>query len=294
MLRQGFRDARLALGAERTFDLLLSLFFVLGLAAHGRAQQPADFFRQNCMSCHTIGGGRITGPDLKNVTQLKDRPWLVQFLQNPKAMIDSGDAYALRLQEEARGVVMPTIQGMTPDLARAMLDFIEAESKLPRSQFAGAAISDRPFTAVDLAAGRNLFFGLRPLANGGPPCISCHTLGTLGGLGGGRLGPDLTLVYGRLGGRKAVGTWLSAPATPTMQSVFLVHPLRPDEILSLLALIEDAGKKGQPASANSMLNFFLLGFSGMALGLVVMGTMWRRRFRAVRRLLVHRGQRGEL
>ncbi len=152
-----------------------------------RAQQPADFFRQNCMSCHTIGGGRLTGPDLKNVTQRKDRAWLERFVQNPKAMIDSGDNYALQLQQEARGVVMATVPGMTPAMAKTMLDFIDAESKLAKSQFAGITISDRPFTAVDFAAGRDFFLGVRPLANGGPACISCHTLGTLRGLGGGRL-----------------------------------------------------------------------------------------------------------
>jgi cytochrome c2 len=32
-----------------------------------RAQEAADFFRQNCANCHTIGDGRLTGPDLKGV-----------------------------------------------------------------------------------------------------------------------------------------------------------------------------------------------------------------------------------
>jgi mono/diheme cytochrome c family protein len=42
-------------------------------AATGSPQEAADFFRQNCISCHTVGGGRLTGPDLKNVTQRKER-----------------------------------------------------------------------------------------------------------------------------------------------------------------------------------------------------------------------------
>jgi len=276
-------------GARR----LLLLAFLLAAPAVVRAQQPADYFRQNCMSCHALGGGRITGPDLKDVTKRKDRAWLVQFLQNPKAMIDSGDAYALQLQQEARGVVMPTVPGMTPDLARALLDMIDAESKLAKSQFAGVTISDRPFTALDVTAGRNLFLGQRPLVNGGPACVSCHTLGTLGALGGGRLGPDLTRVYERLGGRKAVGIWLSAPATPTMQAVFKRHPLQSEEILPLLASIEEAAKMGRQADAAPLLNFFLLGFGGAAIGLAFLGWAWRGRFQAVRRLLVRGRERGE-
>ncbi len=268
---------------------------VVALAAPGRvgAQQPADFFRQNCMSCHTIGGGRITGPDLKDVTQRKDAAWLEKFIQNPKTAIDGGDPYAVQLQQEARGVVMPTVQGMNADLAKAMIGFLEAESKLPKSRFAGAAISDRPLTAVDLTLGRELFYGTRKLANGGPACISCHTLGTVNGLGGGRLGPDLTLVYGRLGGRKAVGAWLVTPATATMQSVFRNAALQPEEILPLLAVIEDAARQGRVADQGSLVKFFMAGFGGLALGLVILGTAWRGRFKAVRRPLVHGGTRGE-
>lgn len=270
--------------------LVLLLAFPLGLGAQ---QQPADFFRQNCISCHTIGGGRLTGPDLKDVTQRKDRAWLEHFVQNPQAVISSGDPYAVQLQQEARGVVMPTVPGMTPEWARAVLDLIEAESRLPKSQFAGLTITDRPFTSNEVAAGGQLFLGARRLANGGPSCAACHTVGTLGGLGGGRLGPDLTLVYERLGGRKSVGAWLQAPATPTMQAVFRQHTLQPEEILLLLAFIEEAGRQRRPAGSVTQLDFFLLGFGGMCLGLVILQMAWRGRFRAVRRPLARGNHRGE-
>ncbi len=267
----------------------LALFLLPSLAT---AQQPADFFRQNCMSCHTIGGGRLTGPDLKDVTQRKERAWLERFIVNPKSVIDSGDPYAAQLLQEAKGVVMPVVPGVTPDIAKALLDLIEAESKLPRSQFLGLTITDRPFTATDVALGRQLFLGTRPFANGGPSCVGCHSLGTIGGLGGGRLGPDLTRVYERLGGRKSVGMWLTAPATPTMQAVFRRHALQPEEILALLAVIEDSARQGREASLDTVLRFFLLGFGGMVLGLAILGSVWRGRFEAVRRTLVHNRKRG--
>ena len=268
----------------RLLPLLLCL-----LAPLAAAQQPAaDYFRQNCMSCHTIGGGRLTGPDLKNVAQRKDRAWLVQYMQNPKATIDSGDAYALQLQQEARGVVMPTVAGMSPAQAELLLDMIEAESKLERSQFAGAQLSTRPFTPQDVVQGKSLFLGNAPLANGGPPCLSCHTISGVGGLGGGRLGPDLTLVYERLQGRKGTGAWLLAPASPTMQPVFRTHPLKPEEVLALTALFEDSARRGTQPDSASLLNFFLIGLGGMVLGLISLDAMWKRRFRAVRRPLVRR------
>ncbi len=128
------------------------------MAAIASAQDAAQDFRVNCMSCHTIGGGRLTGPDLKNVESRRDRAWLLKFLQNPKAVIEAGDPYAVKLKEEARGVVMPTLPGMTPERAAALLDLIAAESKLERSQFAGLSIPETPFTPQDIAfAGRSFW-----------------------------------------------------------------------------------------------------------------------------------------
>jgi mono/diheme cytochrome c family protein len=254
------------------------------------AQQAAQFFRQNCANCHTIGGGRLTGPDLKDVTQRKDRAWLAQFVPDPKAKMDAGDPYALQLKDAARGVVMPTIPGLTPAVVNDLLDLIEAESKLPQSQFAGLTITDRPFTAAEVVLGRDIFTGVRPLANGGPPCISCHTVGTMTGLGGGRLAAapqfDLTRVYERLGGRKATGSWLMAPPTPTMQALFRNRNLQPNEILPLLAFVEDAAAQRREADSSPVLNFFLFGMGGMVVGLVFLGAVWRNRLRAVRRTLV--------
>jgi len=257
------------------------------------AQDAAAFFKQNCTSCHTIGGGRLTGPDLKDVTTRRDRTWLVQFLQGPKAMIDTGDPYAVRLQQEARGVVMPNIAGMNPQQAQALLDMITQESKLPHSQFAGTQISDRPLTAQDVEKGRLTFLGEQPLSGGGPACISCHTIKGLTLLGGGRLGPDLTRVYERLQGRKGLAAWLSSPASPTMAPVFTNHAIQPEEILSLVALFEDSAKKGGQDDTTSLLNFFLLGVGGMVLGLVSLDALWKKRLRGVRRSMVHKDERGE-
>ena len=255
-------------------------------ASTAAAQIPVQYFRQNCTACHTIGGGRITGPDLRNVTSRRDRQWLVRFVQNPQAVIDAGDPYARQLLDEARGVIMPQLPGLSQALAEALLELIDAESKLDRSQFAGLQLSDRPFTAVDIQRGHDLFTGEVRLANGGPPCLSCHSVGGVGALGGGKLGPDLTLAYERLQGRKGLGTWLSAPATPTMQTVFKTTPLGAEEIDPLLAFFEDATQRRAVADPVAPLTFFLMGLGGAAFGIVLFDFAWRKRFRSVRRRLV--------
>ena len=281
-----------AASGTRVRLLVIATCVCLGMPLPTRAETPADYFQQNCSQCHTVGGGDLIGPDLEGVAKRKDRAWLVKFLLDPQAVIDSGDPYAARLLQDSHGLVMPSSAGMTAELANALLDSLEGKQNPAPSASPGALIGDRPFAPADIAFGRQLFMGERPFAGGGPACVSCHTLGTIGGLGGGRLGPDLTRLYDRLGGRKGVGAWLSAPPTPVMQSLFRNHALQPDEILPLLAVIDDAGQHGQPAGASAMSKFSLLGLIGMLAALAVLQLAWRGRFRAVRQSMVYPQIRG--
>ncbi len=258
----------------------MTVLLVLGGASVSRAQDPAAFFRTNCYSCHTIGGGRVTGPDLKDVLKRQERRWLVNFIQNPKEVIDSGDPTAAQLVKEARGVIMPRIPTMTASMADSLLDLIEQESQLEESHFMGLQISDRPISPEEIAQGRNIFLGVRRLANGGPACISCHSVTGVEGLGGGRIGPDLTKVYERLGGRRALASWLLAPATPTMASVFRNRPFAQEDITAVAAFLEDEAKNNaevDPTSQRSMLLF--IGLLGAAVCLAAGGRIWKDRSR---------------
>lgn len=262
---------------------------VLLVGAHwmpAAAQVAEADFRQNCMSCHTIGGGRLTGPDLKDVTQRKDRDWLTRFIIDPRSLIDAGDPYALKLMQESRNAVMPTLPGMTRARAQSLLQLIEDESKLEKSKFIGVQVSNRPFTQADVDTGMLLFTGRLPLKNGGPSCISCHAIHGLGGLGGGTIAPDLTTVFERYEGRKALTVWMTAPATPTMQSVFKNAPLDADEVLPLVAYFQHTLQRSPEDTATSRLNFVLLGLGGTIVVLGLFDVIWRGRFRSVRRLLV--------
>lgn len=262
---------------------------ILGIYPAAPAQETAEFFRQNCVSCHTIGGGRLAGPDLKDVTQRKDREWLKSYILNPQAKIDAGDPYVLQLLEEARGVIMPTIGALTPDRVDYLLELIEAESALEESQFVGLQLSNEPFTPVDVERGFAIFTGRKRLKNGGPACYSCHSIPGIGGLGGGNLameGANLTRVYERLAGRTVLSAWLVAPATPTMQAVFGDAPIDSGEIHSLVALFENRAQQGETGRSSVQLSFALLGVGGAALVLALFQAVWTGRFLAVRRPLV--------
>lgn len=260
------------------------------LASLAGAQDPPSeetikFFEQNCMSCHTIGGGKLTGPDLKNVSERAELDWLVQFIMDPKKVIDSGDAYAAEILREARGVIMTKVPGIDRTLAEKLVRFIDAESAKEQSRYAGLQVSDRPLTAADVARGKRLFMGSEPFAEGAPACVACHTVSGIGGFGGGRLGPDLTNAYARLEGRNALAAWLNAPPSPVMQPVFRTHAIDGEEILSLVAFLRDAAERGTGDAPSETLNFLLAGLGGSVFLLLLCDFVWRKRYRAVRRPL---------
>ena len=57
-------------------------------------------FKQNCTACHTIGGGRLVGPDLSGVTEKREDKWLKSWITNSQDLIASGDADAIAIFEE--------------------------------------------------------------------------------------------------------------------------------------------------------------------------------------------------
>jgi mono/diheme cytochrome c family protein len=275
---------------QRVWQCRWAVWALAGLTmigVHGRAQESRDYFRTNCKSCHTIGGGRLAGPDLKGVSQrAPSREWLVNFLLDPKGAIDRGDLYAVKLFEEARRVPMPLAPGMNRSRAERLLDLIDEESAKEESEFKGIQISSEPFTARDVAAGRAIFLGTRKLADGGSACISCHAMHDLPALGGGRLGPDLTKVYNTLQGREKLANWLSAPATETMQPIFKNHPLKADEIHALVAYFENAASHPVSDPATGRVMFLFLGLAA-ATGLMFgFDAVWKWRFRGVRQPLL--------
>src|SRR5690606_13053825 len=118
---------------------------------------------------------------------------------------------------------------------------------------------------------------------GGPACVSCHTFKQVSFFGGGRLGPDLSRAWERLQGRKGMGAWLYAPATPIMQATFQKHGLASEEILPLLALFESTARQSDEDDRAGLIGFLAAAFGVAVVGLAIMGGIWKNRPRAVRR-----------
>ncbi|HNQ83491.1 MAG TPA: hypothetical protein PKM34_07600, partial [Bacteroidales bacterium] len=64
--------------------LLMAIVFSTGLFARKSVAQASDGAQlfQICGACHTIGKGKLIGPDLYKVTERRDRAWLIPFIRN--------------------------------------------------------------------------------------------------------------------------------------------------------------------------------------------------------------------
>ena len=87
------------------------------------AQEAKDLFTV-CSACHTIGGGKLIGPDLKGVDERHDEAWLIKFIQNSQVLVQAGDVAAVKLFKENNNIPMPP-NNLTDDQVRTVLKYIK-------------------------------------------------------------------------------------------------------------------------------------------------------------------------
>jgi len=266
----------------------------LPLSAAPLGQSSSDgktIFEQKCASCHTIGGGKRVGPDLKGVTQRRDRDWLMRWIAEPDKMLAEGDPTAKKLLAEYNNVPMPNL-GLSKAEVAAVVAYLESTGG---AQGAGGAKAPVPAAAPpqpspvsqgDATRGRALFMGEQPLQNGGPACRSCHTLSALGVPGGGTLGPKLDGVVQRYNGADALYAWLQSPPTEVMRAVWADHPISKQDRADLVVFLQNA-PTGAAASSTTLI-LLVLGFALFIIFLVVIQLAWHHRLRGVRRAIITR------
>lgn len=246
------------------------------------AQDAPSFYEENCASCHTIGGGPLGGPDLKGVTARRDRDWLIRFLLNPEAF--AGDPAVKRMIAEADGMEMTATDGLTREMAVAILALIGQRSGSPPID----QPPDRPITPADVTHGRALFMGTTKLAASGPACVGCHAAGGVPFRAAGRLGPDLVNAHARLGGHRGVTAWLAGPPTKMMRPLYRTAPMTADEEHALSAFLAQPRAGG--VSSAGVPVFLAPAVAGAFAFAGIIGIAWRSRFRAVRQPLVARAR----
>ncbi len=90
------------------------------------SQDGADLFRTNCGACHTVGKGKLVGPDLKGVQDRHNEEWIIKWVKGSQAMVKSGDKDAVKLFADNSSIPMPD-QSLADNDIKAILTFIKTE-----------------------------------------------------------------------------------------------------------------------------------------------------------------------
>lgn len=253
-----------------------AMFLVTG---NMNAQSGEATFKQTCAACHSIGKGKLVGPDLKDVHTKRKEEWIIKFVKGSQAFINSGDADAKAIFDEYK-MVMPD-QNLKDDEIKGIIAYIAeqsggavaaTETKTPEA----APVKEKPATAELIAKGKAYYEGSNAFKNGGASCISCHNVNYAGLMQGGLLAKDLTNSFGRLGGSAGISGILTAPPFPAMTSAFKNNPLTPEEIDALSAFLQDADKPNTKAAAGADI-LFVGGFAAFVgiFGLIIV--IWNKR-----------------
>jgi|GEM_PF-488848 len=86
-------------------------------------------FRSICGACHTVGKGKLIGPDLKDVSGRHSKEWLAKWVRSSQSLVKAGDADAVRLFEENNKVVMPDQPFLTGEQITSVFAYIDGKSK---------------------------------------------------------------------------------------------------------------------------------------------------------------------
>ncbi|MFZ4862065.1 cytochrome c3 family protein [Sphingobacterium sp. Mn56C] len=124
----------------KSISISLVLLFAVTLTSKAQdAKEGAALFKANCTACHKIDRD-MTGPALKGMTERHDEAWLVKWIKNSKALIDSGDPVAKKLFEDHNKIAMPAFTQFSDDQIKGIIAFVkEEEVKLAAGPAAGGA-----------------------------------------------------------------------------------------------------------------------------------------------------------
>ena len=105
--------------------LFIPVFFIFSVfllsSLQAQTQAPPEW--ATCGACHSIGKGRLVGPDLKGITERRDETWLINFIRSSQTMVNDGDAEAVKIFDEYK-IPMPD-NNFTDEQITGILDYIK-------------------------------------------------------------------------------------------------------------------------------------------------------------------------
>lgn len=228
--------------------VVLVIIVYLGQSKDARTAEPGEQdFNTNCGICHTIGGGRLIGPDLSGVHNKRSQEWLESFVKSSQSLINSGDADATALFAEYSSMLMPDAPFSEEQIIEVLnyMKFMDSKLTASSSESTEQETVEEPekvITKEDIHLGQNLFQGTVRFENGGPTCNACHDVNNDAVIGGGILAAELTSVFSKMGGT-GVRAILGKAPFPVMEAAYKDRALTENEIFALVSFLQDADEQ---------------------------------------------------
>ena len=287
------------IGKKSTIAILaIALVFLVNTV---KAQDGEQLFQQ-CKACHSIGQGKLLGPDLLDMSKRRDAVWLKNFIKSSQTMIKIGDADAVALFEEYNK--LPMLDYNLPDAdINAIIKYVDSFSTSD-SEDGGATSAADSLAAVEAAEylasidtdeneakGKALFQGERKFKNGGASCVSCHHVNAADMVQGGLIATDLTKSFSRIGGLPGIKGIIEFPPYPAMKDAYQHAALTEEESVQVQVFLMHADGDDF-ASASTVLDFVKQGLIGMIILLVAISVVWfKRKKRSVNYEIIKRQRR---
>jgi cytochrome c5 len=151
-------------------------------------------FEATCQLCHTLNDVSLTGPGLRGLEErVPSRERLFHFIVDPKSTDDDDPddpitQHFLELRREWNDAMQP--RGGNPNLTdEEVLNIIDYILRHDWLDFDEAAYLS------SVRSGRRLVSGKLGFRNGGPSCITCHTVGPDADLRGARIAGNAAHTY---------------------------------------------------------------------------------------------------
>lgn len=264
--------------------ILLFNFYSTASDLPQKAEKGESIFLQKCASCHSVGKGKLVGPDLKGVTERRDEKWLKSFIKDPKDFFDKKEKIAMELLKDYN-IQMPAL-GLSDNEIELIMQYFKAQTGKETGPVPG---DSKVIFKGNKDTGMALFTGSAKFQNDGPACISCHTIAGIN-MPGGALGPELTKA-GETYGRDGISSVLKDIPFPTMQPVYSNKPLTDEEGANLGEFIAGVNTS---VPAKSFKDSVFLITAGIVIFVAIMQVAWGGRLKNVRRTLVNNTMRKEV
>jgi len=220
-----------------------TILIILGvlLFSISRADEGEQLFKTSCVACHTIGQGRLIGPDLSGISDRRNEEWLISFIKSSSKMVNSGDADAISIFKDYNKMLMPDNNYSDAQILNILGYISQGGEGLSDGETVATIDILSETTSENISIGLNLFSGNEHLENGGAACSSCHKVRDDRVFSSGTLAKDLSESYDAMGSTGLVAIIKNSPFQ-VMNAVYKNHALADDEVLNLTAYLKSVSQ----------------------------------------------------